>query len=155
MPVFMRAMPALALLMLAPFAAAQARSSEDLLRLTLSSKLASTPAPAENAAAAAPQLATLDGTSTELQLLPLEVTINGGPAGNWVLFERNGTLYALDEAFTDWRVNRRPNAVPVIYKGQAWYALSAVPGFEALRNFKEQSVAVKISVQQTDRKSVV
>ena len=85
--------------------------------------------------------------NNRLQLLPLEVSINGEEVGSWVLFERDGTLFAPLEAFTEWRINRRPNAEPVVYQGQQWYALSSVPGFESKRNFGNGSVELKFSPQ--------
>jgi outer membrane usher protein len=137
----------------APWAYAQGSSltpeaQDHPLRLTLTSGLLQAPAtPSASATAAAPQLATADGNLPSLQLLPLEVTVNGGPAGNWVLLERGGMLHAPDEAFKDWRVIRRATAIPLVYKGQEWFALSAVPGFEAQRNFSEQTLALKFSPQ--------
>jgi len=74
------------------------------------------------------------------RLLPLEVFINSTKGGVWTLLERNGILYAPEDAFEEWRLNRRPSAQDIDFQGQRWYALSAIPGFEARLNFAEQSV---------------
>lgn len=79
------------------------------------------------------------------RLLPLEVNVNSAQGGSWTLLERNGLLYAPAEAFEEWRVNRRPNAQGVDYRGQTWYPLSAVQGFEARMNYADQSVSLVFS----------
>lgn len=79
------------------------------------------------------------------RLIPLEVTINSVSGGSWALLERNGVLYAPADAFEEWRVTRRPNAVAVIYREQTWYPLGSVPGFEARVNFSNQSVDLVFS----------
>ena len=61
------------------------------------------------------------------RLVPLEVSINGARAGNWLLLERDGVLYAPPDAFDEWRLNRDPRAQPVRHGGQAGYALSSLP----------------------------
>lgn len=78
---------------------------------------------------------------------PLEVTINGSSAGSWVLLERGDTLYAPEDAFAEWRVNRRASAPAFSHLGQQWYALAAVPGFEAQINSASQSVDLKFLPQ--------
>ena len=89
----------------------------------------------------------VESVSNRIQLLPLEVSINGEEVGSWVLFERDGTLFAPVDAFTEWRVNRRPGAEMVVHQGQQWYALASVPGFESKRNFSNGSVALTFSPQ--------
>ncbi len=82
-----------------------------------------------------------------VRMMPLEVKVNGAEAGSWVLLERGGTLYAPAAAFDEWRVNRRANAQPFTHLGQQWYALTAVPGFDAQLNFSNQSVDLKFQPQ--------
>ncbi|NMM05586.1 MAG: fimbrial biogenesis outer membrane usher protein [Polaromonas sp.] len=84
---------------------------------------------------------------TPTRLLPLEITVNGVQAGNWVLLERDGALYAPADAFDEWRVNRRPAAEPLVHQGQPWYPLSAVPGFDAQFNFANQSLDLNFQPQ--------
>ena len=77
--------------------------------------------------------------------LPLEVFINGARVGDWVLLDVNGVFHATDDAFQEWRVLRSPDAVGVPYRGQLWYPLSAVPGYEAQFNAANQSLDLKFS----------
>ena len=93
------------------------------------------------------QPASVESSANRIQQLPLEVSINGEEVGSWVLLERDGTLFAPVDAFAEWRINRRPNAEPMVYQGRQWYALSSVPGFESKRNFSNQSVELKFSPQ--------
>ncbi|MES2053808.1 MAG: fimbria/pilus outer membrane usher protein [Pseudomonadota bacterium] len=94
-----------------------------------------------------PAPAPVESTPVPMRMLPLEVSVNGAPVGSWVLLERGGTLYAPAAAFDEWRVNRRASAVPFTHLGQEWYALSAVPGFDAQLNFANQSVDLKFQPQ--------
>ena len=79
------------------------------------------------------------------RLLPLEVFINSSKGGVWTLLERKGVLYAPDEAFEEWRLSHRPSAEGIEFQGQKWYALSAIPGFEARLNFATQSIDLVFS----------
>jgi outer membrane usher protein len=79
------------------------------------------------------------------RLLPLEVFINSTKGGVWTLLERNGILYAPEDAFEEWRLNHRPSAQDVDFQGQKWFPLSAIPGFEARLNFADQSVDLVFS----------
>jgi outer membrane usher protein len=83
--------------------------------------------------------------ATNDRLLPLEVFINSTKGGVWTLLERNGILYAPDDAFEEWRLIRRPGAQEIDFQGQRWYALSSIPGFEARLNFADQSVDLVFS----------
>lgn len=61
------------------------------------------------------------------------------------MLERNGVLYAPEDAFEEWRLNRLPSAQDIEFQGQKWYALSAIPGFEARFNFAAQSIDLVFS----------
>jgi outer membrane usher protein len=98
------------------------------------------------------------------RLVPLEVSINGARAGDWVLLDLNGTLYAPIDAFEEWRVVRRPEVEGLPYKGQLWFPLSSVPGYESRLNAANQSLDLKFSpsafaitrlVQQTAKRPEV
>lgn len=77
------------------------------------------------------------------RLMPLEVSINGAKTGNWVLLERGGVLYAPAEAFEEWRLNRKADAKEFNFRGQSWFPLTAVPGFQAQLNAADQSMDIK------------
>lgn len=79
------------------------------------------------------------------RLIPLEVRINGASGGDWVLLDIKGTLYAPIDAFEVWRVIRRPEVEAVPYRGQIWFPLSSVPGYEAQLNASNQSIDLKFS----------
>ena len=79
------------------------------------------------------------------RLLPLEVFINSSNGGVWMLLERNGVLFAPEGAFEEWRLNRGATAQEISFQGQKWFALSAVPGFEARLNYANQSVELIFS----------
>lgn len=74
------------------------------------------------------------------RFVPLEVSINSASAGNWVLMEREGVLYAPVDAFQEWRLNRDPRARSLSYRGEDWYPLSSLPGYTARFNPAEQSL---------------
>jgi outer membrane usher protein len=84
-------------------------------------------------------------STSSLRIMPLEVRINGAPGGSWPLLESAGQLYATEEAFEEWRLLRREAAVPISFRGQKWYALSAVPGYESRLNFADQSIDIVFS----------
>jgi len=81
------------------------------------------------------------------KLRPLEVTVNGARAGDWVLLERDGVLYAPKAAFDEWRVLLRPNALSVDVRGQQHFALSDVAGFEAKIDPATQSLALTFAAK--------
>ena len=79
-------------------------------------------------------------TAPSQRILPLEVRVNGAPGGTWPLLESAGQLYATEEAFEEWRLNRREDTKPITFRSQAWYALNSVPGYESRLNFANQSI---------------
>ena len=75
------------------------------------------------------------------------MTVNGAKAGDWVLLERDGVLYAPKAAFEEWRVLLGPNAPSVDVKGQQYFALSQVSGFEAKIDLSTQSLALTFAAK--------
>lgn len=85
---------------------------------------------------------------TNLRVLPLEITINGTPAGQWVFLERDGILFATDETFEEWRVNRRPSAQSIDFRNEKWFSLASVPGYQQGNiNFTTNTVALEFAGQ--------
>ncbi|MDB5899338.1 MAG: fimbrial biosis outer rane usher protein [Ramlibacter sp.] len=82
-----------------------------------------------------------------MQLRPLEVTVNGAAVGNWLLLDRNGSLYAPPEAIEEWRLQQKTRAASLQYRGQEWVPLATFPGYTAQFNLAEQSVAIKFAVE--------
>src|SRR5205085_6152217 len=96
--------------------------------------------------------------------MPLEVIVNGAKSGAWLLVERAGVLYAPVDAFEEWRVQVRPDAPKLEFKGQEYRALSSIPGFRAKVDYANQSVELLFSpqafavlrlTQELDKKAVV
>lgn len=81
------------------------------------------------------------------RVLPLEVVVNGARQGSWLLLERLGKLYAPIDAFDEWRLQARPDAQTVVYKGTTYVPLASVPGFSAKVDFGAQAVDLTFSPQ--------
>ena len=97
--------------------------------------------PVSGPTAAHPNLPAVSGSAKDSSRpIPFDVRINSASVGPWTLIERNGQLYATEEAFEEWRVNRRAAAQAIEFRGQRWYALSSVPGFESRINLANQSI---------------
>ncbi len=81
------------------------------------------------------------------RILPLEVVINGTKSGTWLLLEREGELYAPYDAFVEWRVQLPDDAKPIEFKlhDQAYWPLSAVPGYKFKLDFATQSAELLFS----------
>lgn len=86
-------------------------------------------------------------TEPAVRVLPLEVTINGAPVGSWVFIESNGILYAPDETFTEWRLNRRNNAPAINYRNEEWFSLASVPGYQAKINPSSNTLILEFAGQ--------
>ena len=80
-----------------------------------------------------------------VRVLPLEVTLNGEKIGNWVFIETNGILYAPDETFTEWRINRRSGAAAIDYRGEKWFSLASVPGYQSSINPASNTLVLEFS----------
>jgi outer membrane usher protein len=81
------------------------------------------------------------------RILPVEVVVNGAKGGSWLLLERNGVMYAPFDAFEEWRVQLSPSAQPIDFKldGQAYWPLSAVPGYKLKMDFSTQTAELQFS----------
>jgi outer membrane usher protein len=79
--------------------------------------------------------------------MPLEVIVNGAKVGAWVLVESAGVLYAPAEAFEEWRLQVKPDAPRLQFKGQLYIALSAIPGFQSKLDVASLTVELTFSPQ--------
>lgn len=102
-------------------------------------------APPPAAAAGAQQPGSGTGTNLPMRFLPLDVTVNGSRAGNWLLLESAGKLYASEDAYREWRVSFGLDAKPIEFRGQVWYPLSSVPGFTSQIDFATESIQIRFS----------
>jgi outer membrane usher protein len=78
-----------------------------------------------------PAAAQTRGIETGERVLPVDVTINKGAGGIWPIVSRDGVLYAPVEAFTQWRLQVRPDTPVIEYRGFRYHAVTAVPGLQA------------------------
>ena len=102
-----------------------------ILALAMPAALAQAPAPAPRAP----------------RLVPLEVIVNGARSGTWLLVERGGALYAPQDAFEEWRLQRPTGAETIEFRGQTYWPLSEVPGFKSKIDYTTQSVELAFSPQ--------
>ena len=81
------------------------------------------------------------------RLVPLEVVVNGAKSGTWLLLEKDGALYAPQDAFEEWRVQRPMSADTVQFRGATFWPLADVPGFKAKIDYSQQLVELAFSPQ--------
>ena len=86
-----------------------------------------------------------DVAAPSRRALPLDVKINGAPSGSWVLLDANGVLHATEDAIEQWRVNRKDGTPSISHRGQQWYPLSSIAGYQSRLNLAEQSVDLVFS----------
>lgn len=87
------------------------------------------------------------GGSAAPRLVPLEVIVNGARSGTWLLLERGGALYAPQDAFEEWRLQRPLSADTVQFRGATFWPLADIPGFRAKVDYAQQSVELAFSPQ--------
>ena len=81
------------------------------------------------------------------RLVPLEVIVNGAKTGTWLLVEKDGALYAPQDAFEEWRVQRPMSADTIQFRGATFWPLAEVPGFKAKIDYSQQLVELAFSPQ--------
>lgn len=79
------------------------------------------------------------------RLLPLDITVNHKSVGQWLLLERDGVFYTIEDAFKEWNLERPKDIQTVQAHYRAWLALSFLPGFDIKFNDAEQSAALFFS----------
>ena len=83
------------------------------------------------------------GAAEDVRPAFLDVTVNGEQRPEPVLLLQgpDGALYASAEALDQWRL-RPPPVESVMFEGQAYYPLAALPGLEVRFSEQEQAVAI-------------
>lgn len=114
-------------------------SSWRLRTLSLALSLAGALTPALGQAPA------LTGSGSRERLLPLEVTVNASPGGSWAFLERDGALYAPVDAYDEWRLRPPADANAVAFRGQQWYPLALVPGYQSKVDTSTQTIQLSFS----------
>ena len=79
------------------------------------------------------------------RMLPMDVTVNGAKSGTWLFLEREGVLYAQQDAFAEWRVRLDPRTAFVEFRGQPYAPLNAIPGFKFKVDFAALAVDITFS----------
>jgi outer membrane usher protein len=77
--------------------------------------------------------------------LPMAVTVNGAKSGTWLFIERAGALYVQRDALEEWRIILDADTKPIVFRGQKFWPLDAVPGYKEKINFANQSVDLLFS----------
>jgi len=95
--------------------------------------------------AAVAQTPGAEALARDTRLIPYEVNVNNAQTGSWVLLERQGKLYASEDALAEWRLQRPAPVLAIDYRGQNWYPLAAIPGFQATPNPSEQSLDLRFA----------
>lgn len=85
------------------------------------------------------------GKAPAQRLLLLEAKVNGVVSGAWLFVERDGVLHVPREALNEWRVQLRPGAQPLQFKGESYWPLSAAPGYAAAIDAAAQSVELSFA----------
>jgi outer membrane usher protein len=78
-------------------------------------------------------------------LVPLEITINDAPTGNYVLLERAGILYATEDILAEWRLIRPTTGQPFAFRGQSWFALTSIPGYRVELRPADQGASLRFA----------
>lgn len=79
-----------------------------------------------------------------LRVYPLEVLLNGAPAGIWPIVERDGSVFAPPEAYDAWRLQRPADAPHVEYKGLTYLSLSSLSGAEVRIDPVQNSLVLNV-----------
>ncbi len=80
-------------------------------------------------------------------LIPLEVVVNGADSGTWLLLESEGALYAPQQAFEEWRLQRPTGSDTLEFRGQRYWPLSTIPGFRSRIDYAQQKVELAFAPQ--------
>jgi outer membrane usher protein len=84
-------------------------------------------------------------TESEGRLLTFDTLVNGARGGAWPMLERAGQLYAPSDAFHDWRLPLPPAAAAFFFRGQNFYPLNGLPGFNSRIDAASQTIELQVS----------
>ena len=80
------------------------------------------------------------GAATQDRIIPLDATVNGAKAGAWPFVDRMGQLYVSPDALDEWRVRMPTDAQTIRVRGNDFFPLASIPGFNARLNYSALSV---------------
>ena len=80
------------------------------------------------------------------RLLALDVILNETALGTWPVLEVDGAHYVTMEALTAWRLHVPAGSRPLTFRQRLWWPLFAVPGYRAILDFSQQSLAIQVAV---------
>ncbi len=81
----------------------------------------------------------------EGRLLTFDTLVNGARGGAWPMLERAGQLYAPRDAFDEWRLPLPLAATAFFFRGQNFYPLNGLPGFNSRIDASSQTVEMQVS----------
>lgn len=79
-------------------------------------------------------------TPSQDRIIPLEATLNGARAGAWPFVERQGALYVGRDAIEEWRLLLPAGTEPIRVRGNEFFPLGAIAGFNARVNYTTLTV---------------
>ena len=80
-----------------------------------------------------------------LYLRYVDVTINLAHAGQWMLLDKEGELYATTEILQQWRLVAPAGVDGLDFRGASWTPLHALPGYRARFDFGNQSLDLEFA----------
>ena len=84
-------------------------------------------------------------SAKNLHLRFVDVMINQAPAGQWMLLDKDGELYATNEILQQWRLVSPAGLATVDFRGASWAPLHALPGYRARFDFSNQSLQLEFA----------
>ena len=90
------------------------------------------------------EIRTSDSTQP-LHLRFVDVLINQAPAGQWMLLDKDGELYATHEILQQWRLVSPAGLKGIEFRGVSWTPLHALPGYRARFDFSNQSLQLEFA----------
>ena len=86
-------------------------------------------------------------TARNSKLLPLDISVNGEPAGVWLLIEYQGELYASRDAFEAWRVRLDTSGQRYRFRGEEFWPLKAVSNYKSKVDFGRMAMSLEFAAE--------